>query len=466
MSSSSFFLCNICGVYHTSSIAELNRYRRRDCPARASFNGSESDGEELASSSNNNNDFDDGDYIGGQISDNENASMQSVDATDLGPIEYTYQGSYHLTDLTALAMKMLRLYEECNVPRAVQRESTAILNKFITEKLDPATVEGLGDRIPAPDTMVRKLQKINEQLGLIKNVDVCSGGCYLYPEGSTEPTSCPYCGKGRYTNEVGAVIPKSIAVMSVVSIGAALAERLLDDDYREKYEGEIHRDGVYQDIFSDKVFREQYMRSGIMDDTRDIGLLVVVDGFQPKYKKKSTMTSVCCYIMSMDPAERYYFDKIHCLSITDCTLFCRYKNDNVLTLDVIPGPKKPANLMSFLVPIYKEIKQLGESGMVVEKEGVEVYRCKVHLMGNTGDIPGIAELMNHDGHMSTNGCRICDIFGVAHNHAMCFIGEGTLRTFEDLINGRSDLNMPGVSPVITSMPTFSGFLSLSWMGCT
>ncbi|KAG1439073.1 hypothetical protein G6F56_012412 [Rhizopus delemar] len=281
---------------------------------------------------------------------------------------------------------MLKLYEESNVPRAVQRESTAILSKFITGKLDPATVEGLGDRLPAPDTMVRKLQKINEQLGLIKNLDVCSGGCYLYPEASTEITSCPYCGKARYLNEVGTAIPKPIAVMSVVSIGAALAERLLDDDtrelfdYRERYEGVIHRDGVYQDVFSGKVFREQYVRSGIMDDTRDIGLLVVVDGFQPKYKKKSTMTFVCCYIISMNPAERY-------------------KNGNVLTLAVIPGPRKPADLMSFLEPIHEEIKQLGERGMVVEKEGVEVYRCKVHLMGNTGDIPGIAELMNHDGHM-------------------------------------------------------------------
>lgn len=159
-SSSSFFLCNICGIYHASSIAELNRHRRRDCPARTSFNGSESDNEELVS--NNNNDFDDGDYIGGQTSDNENASMQSVgkhfmsyfppcrstdinliDATDLGPIKYAYQGSHHLTDFAVLAMKMLKLYEESNVPRAVQRESTAILNKFITGKLDPATVEGL-----------------------------------------------------------------------------------------------------------------------------------------------------------------------------------------------------------------------------------------------------------------------------------------------------------------------------------
>ncbi|KAG1435947.1 hypothetical protein G6F56_013765 [Rhizopus delemar] len=94
--------------------------------------------------------------------------------------------------------------------------------------------------------------------------------------------------------------------------------------------------------------------------------------------------------------------------------------------------------------------------MVVNKNAAEIYRCKVHLIGNTGDIPGIADLMNHDGHMSKYGCRICNILGLRCNHAMCFFGEGELRDFEDLVFGRSDLNMPGVSSVTTSMRTFSG----------
>ena len=115
----------------------------------------------------------------------------------------------------------------------------------------------------------------------------------------------------------------------------------------------------------------------------------------------------------------------------------RYKNKNVLTLAIIPGPKKPTDLMSYLEPIYAEIKELGERGMVISKDGVELYRCKVHLVCNTGDIPGIAQLMNHDGHMSGHGCRICDSLGVTNNHAMCFFEEGELRSFEDLISGRS-----------------------------
>ncbi|KAG1432547.1 hypothetical protein G6F56_014676 [Rhizopus delemar] len=74
--------------------------------------------------------------------------------------------------------------------------------------------------------------------------------------------------------------------------------------YRERFERDIHEDGVYHDFFSGKVFREQYARQGFFEDPRDIALLVVVDGFQPHSKKTTTMTVVCCYIMSMDPAER------------------------------------------------------------------------------------------------------------------------------------------------------------------
>ncbi|KAG1449908.1 hypothetical protein G6F56_008504 [Rhizopus delemar] len=100
----------------------------------------------------------------------------------------------------------------------------------------------------------------------------------------------------------------------------------------------------------------------------DVGLLIVVDGFQPKHKNKATMRTICGYIMAMEPTERY-------------------KDKNVITFAVIPSPKKPANLMSFLDPILSEIKDL------------DIFH------GVTGDIPGIAELMNHREHNCLHGCR-------------------------------------------------------------
>ncbi|KAG1439428.1 hypothetical protein G6F56_012302 [Rhizopus delemar] len=141
--------------------------------------------------------------------------------------------------------------------------------------------------------------------------------------------------------------------------------------------------------------------------------------------------------MNLDPAERY-------------------KDENVITFGLIPGPKKPKNLMSFLEPIYEEIRELGERGLVVKKNGEEIYSGKVYLMANTGDIPGIADLMNHKGHCSEHGCRMCDVLGSNCGGAMCFPGVGQMRTKDDLINGRPDLHMPGVPPLITSMPTFTG----------
>ena len=142
---------------------------------------------------------------------------------------------------------------------------------------------------------------------MVKDLDVCSAGCFLFPEGSMEPSSCPVCQKPRCSNEYGT--PAS--TMSVLSVGAALAERVLNDEvkpffsYRATYDNEIHQENIYRDIFSGKVYREEYKQNQqLFQNEGDIGLMVVVDGFQPKHKAEVTMTTICCYIMSMDPAER------------------------------------------------------------------------------------------------------------------------------------------------------------------
>ncbi|KAG0810270.1 hypothetical protein G6F18_013619 [Rhizopus arrhizus] len=51
--------------------------------------------------------------------------------------------------------------------------------------------------------------------------------------------------------------------MAVVSVGAALAQMMLDEDKRElfKYRAEqdcTHEDGVYRDIFDGKIYRLRF----------------------------------------------------------------------------------------------------------------------------------------------------------------------------------------------------------------
>jgi hypothetical protein len=93
--------------------------------------------------------------------------------------------------------------------------------------------------------------------------------------------------------------------------------------------------------------------------------------------------------------------------------------------------------MSFLQPIIQEIAVLGDKGLLVKKSEDAVYNGKVYLLGVAGDIPGITDLMKHQGHMAYYGCRICTARGVRpiESSGMYFTCNGCLRTMDELING-------------------------------
>jgi len=69
----------------------------------------------------------------------------------------------------------------------------------------------------------------------------------------------------------------------------------------------------------------------------------------------------------------------------------------MITLGICPEPRKVANMMSFLDVILKEIDALSKNGFVLERDGQVLCKGNVFLMGITGDIPGIAEIMGHPG---------------------------------------------------------------------
>ena len=105
----------------------------------------------------------------------------------------------------------------------------------------------------------------------------------------------------------------------------------------------------------------------------------------------------------------------------------------MLPLAIIPGPKKPKDLLSFLKPIIEEIQDLSTAGFIAKKNGDVVYQGKVFLLGITGDIIGIYDLMNHR-HTSMFGCRYCHADNNAHGLYFKSIDD-PLRTLEELVNG-------------------------------
>lgn len=181
---------------------------------------------------------------------------------------------------------------------------------FLKKKKLTKTTSELGSFIPSHDTVKRRLKAVNRETEIIRDFDVCSNGCYLYPKNDENQTRCPniQCNRPRYSNELSR---KPNQVMSLVSVTSFLADRLLDDDqratfdYRHTYDTTYHLDGVYKDIFSGEVYRDLYKRQcHLFTGPQDIALIIVVDGFQPHSQSTSTLTTINLYIMNYSPMER------------------------------------------------------------------------------------------------------------------------------------------------------------------
>ena len=92
----------------------------------------------------------------------------------------------------------------------------------------------------------------------------------------------------------------------------------------------------------------------------------------------------------------------------------RYKVTNILPSIIIPGPKKPKDINSFLRPLIDELTIL-ETGhsTIVDGDNGEVFTLRAHVLMVTGDGPAVADAMG----MKSPGnafrpCRMCTITGV------------------------------------------------------
>lgn len=86
----------------------------------------------------------------------------------------------------------------------------------------------------------------------------------------------------------------------------------------------------------------------------------------------------------------------------------RLKKENILFSAIIPGPLKPADIFSFLYPTIQELLQLESHGITLSSNNVS-YKASLAMV--IGDIPGLADLCFHTGHMSYTGCRVCKVKG-------------------------------------------------------
>ncbi|OBZ80431.1 hypothetical protein A0J61_11520 [Choanephora cucurbitarum] len=231
--------------------------------------------------------------------------------------------------------------------------------------------------------------------------------------------------------------------MAYTSLGSALIEIYVDEDRSEMLiegpsltEAQHSLVSHYGDVFLGSVYKQLFLSTKIKANT--ICVIVFVDGYQLKNMQKAHQVMINRLILNVHPEHRT-------------------KEENMIQIRVIPG--KSYDLNSYLGPLIKEVNNMYNRGIVIQRDGIEKYRGNVAIIGITGDIPGISELMIFAGHTSTFGCRVCLSEGYSpvsvSSHSKYFPDLSPIRTAESLISGDPNYDMHGLPDDYASLSTFT-----------
>ncbi|KAF9023215.1 hypothetical protein BDZ89DRAFT_893352, partial [Hymenopellis radicata] len=84
----------------------------------------------------------------------------------------------------------------------------------------------------------------------------------------------------------------------------------------------------------------------------------------------------------------------------------------ILSLGVIPGPKKPKDFCSFLWPFVEEMLKLAAGVRAFDILSEKIFALRAYLIVVFGDIPAVSMVMRMKGHNGVSPCRMCKITGL------------------------------------------------------
>ena len=141
------------------------------------------------------------------------------------------------------------------------------------------------------------------------------------------------------------------------------------------------------DIYDGKVWKE-LEELGYFDSSYNLAVALNVDWFQP-------------YTRVTDSVGVIY------LSILNLPRHVRYRQENVLLVGIIPGPKEPKlNINSYLSSLVDELKEFW-IGVYVEKSDGIAVKTRIALICTACDMPAIRKTCGFVGHRATFGCSKC-----------------------------------------------------------
>lgn len=114
-----------------------------------------------------------------------------------------------------------------------------------------------------------------------------------------------------------------------------------------------------------------------------------VDWFQPFKKCEYSISAIYCVVQNLPRAERY-------------------KEDNVILIGLIPGPKEPSlSINSYLMPLIEQLHDYYFNGLKLKSPHGGEVTVRLAVSCTSCDIPATRKLCGFLGHNARLGCDKC-----------------------------------------------------------
>lgn len=250
---------------------------------------------------------------------------------------------------------------------------------------------------------LKQLRTRTQSLAGLKpvNYDCCKNSCTCFCGPFAHLTACPECNTPR-KNRAGGPFNTFQYMPYIPQIQPFFydPETAMAMLYRHTFN---FNDGLYRDIFHGRRYRDLQCKYVVIDgvkqpykyfqDSRELALGISTDGMCPFKKRKKSCTPIIVINYNLPPEIRTHIDNIICVG-------------------VIPGPKAPKNMSSYLWPLIEELLELAAGVTTVDILTQKLFSLRAHLIAAFGDIPAITKLLEFIGHNGRYPCRFCLILAI------------------------------------------------------
>jgi len=230
--------------------------------------------------------------------------------------------------------------------------------------------------------------------------------CFVGPYHSLD--KCPQCKEPRYSgcDSHGKPHPRRqfLYIPIIPRLRAFLESPHMAELMRYR-STRTHTPGVFSDIFDGECYQQLqsspitvhgkpvHPPANYFEDNNDIALGLSTDGYGIFSRGQATAWPLIMFIYNLPPELRVHIE-------------------HILALGVIPGPKKPADIDSFLIPLHEELFQLARGVDAHNPWSREAFLFRAFLIIIFGDFPAVSMLMNMKGVNGILPCRDCKIVAV------------------------------------------------------